>query len=133
MASALWLREREAGHATWRSSSRLSSMRKLCELKRMAIFRDLRVALMPLPGRSGRESGQSLAEYGLILALVAAAAIAVLGMVSPAVFGRLDSVTAALGGEPSTVGVPPLPPAWVAVGLLVVGAVGVYLVRTRRG
>lgn len=78
---------------------RLSSKRKLCELKRMTIFREARSALMWLIARSDRERGQSLTEYILILAVVAVATVAVLGMVSPAVSGQMDSVTTALGGE----------------------------------
>lgn len=81
-----------------------------------------------------RERGQSLAEYTLILAALAVAAIAVLGAVSPPVFGRLDAVTTALGGEGE--GSPfaglNMLPLWIAIGVLAVGAVGVYLLRTRR-
>ncbi len=72
---------------------RLSSKRKLCQLKRMAIFREARAALMRLIARSDGERGQSLTEYTLILAVVAVATVAVLGMVSPAVSGQMASVT----------------------------------------
>ena len=114
---------------------RLSSMRKLCELKKMAIFREARAALMRLFARSDRERGQSLTEYMLILAVVVAATIAVLGMVSPTVFGQLDSVITALGGEgeQSAFRVPVALPPWIVIGVLVVGAVGLYVLRMRRG
>jgi Flp pilus assembly pilin Flp len=110
-------------------------MRKLCQLKRMAIFRDAREALMRLFARVDRERGQSLTEYGLILAAVAVATIAVLGMIGPAISGQLDSVTTALGreGETSAFVVPvPVPPS-IIIGAVVVGAVGLYVLRMRRG
>ena len=114
---------------------RLSSKRKLCELKRMAIFREARSALMWLIARSDGERGQSLTEYVLILAVVAVATVAVLGMVSPAVSGQMDSVTTALGGEDekSAFRLPAALPSWIVIGVLVVGAVGLYVLRMRRG
>ena len=43
-----------------------------------------------------REGGQTLAEYGLILALVAVASIIALGVLGLAVSGQLDAIAAAL-------------------------------------
>jgi Flp pilus assembly pilin Flp len=114
---------------------RLYSKRKLCELKRMAIFRDARAGLMRLLARSDRERGQSLPEYGLILAVVLVATIAVLGMAGSTVSGQLGSLTTAFGGEGerSADGVSVPPPAWIAIGVLAIGAVGLYLLKMRRG
>jgi Flp pilus assembly pilin Flp len=42
------------------------------------------------------EGGQTLAEYGLILALVAVASIIALGVLGLAVSGQLDATAAAL-------------------------------------
>jgi len=42
------------------------------------------------------EGGQTLAEYGLILALVAVASIIALGVLGLAVSGQLDAIAAAL-------------------------------------
>jgi Flp pilus assembly pilin Flp len=101
----------------------------------MAIFREARAALMRLIARSDGERGQSLTEYILILAVVAVAAVAVLGMVSAPVSGQLNSVTTALGGEgeKSAFRVPVALPSWIVIGGLVVGAVGLYVLRMRRG
>jgi Flp pilus assembly pilin Flp len=110
-------------------------MRNLCELKTMAIFRNGGAALMRLFARSRRERGQSLTQYALILALLAAAAIALLGMVSPPVSSQIDSVTTALGGEGEKSAFASLNtlPSWIAIGVLATGAVGIYLLRIRRG
>ena len=43
-----------------------------------------------------REEGQALAEYGLILALIAVACIIALGALGLAVSGQLDAIVAAL-------------------------------------
>ena len=43
-----------------------------------------------------REEGQGLAEYGLILALIAVVAIAALTTLGVAISGNLDDITAAL-------------------------------------
>ena len=101
----------------------------------MAILRDPRAALMRLLTRSDRERGQSLTEYGLILMVVVAATVAVLGMVGSTVSGQLDSLTAALqgDGEESAFGVPVPLLSFVAIGLLAIGAVGLYLLKMRRG
>jgi Flp pilus assembly pilin Flp len=110
-------------------------MRKLCALNIMAILRDARTALTRLPARCDWERGQSLAEYTLILAILVAATVAVLGMVSSAVSGQIDSVTTALGGESkdSAFGVLVGLPSGIAIAVLVVGAVGLYVLRMRRG
>jgi pilus assembly protein Flp/PilA len=47
------------------------------------------------------EEGQALAEYGLILGLIAVVAIAALTAVGLAVTGKLNSVNSALGGSGS--------------------------------
>jgi Flp pilus assembly pilin Flp len=110
-------------------------MRKLCGTNKMPIFRDASAALTRLFARSDREHGQSLTEYGLLLAAVAVATIAVLGMVSSTVSSQLGSVTTALGGEGGTaafVAPVPLPP-WVVIGAPVVAAAGLYLLKMRRG
>jgi pilus assembly protein Flp/PilA len=44
-----------------------------------------------------REDGQALAEYGLILALIAVVAVAALTALGLAVSGQLDEVTSAFG------------------------------------
>jgi pilus assembly protein Flp/PilA len=44
------------------------------------------------------EEGQALAEYGLILGLIAVVAIAALTLLGTAVTGKLDVVGNALGG-----------------------------------
>jgi Flp pilus assembly pilin Flp len=46
--------------------------------------------------RFERERGQTLAEYGLILAFIAAISIIALGTLGLAVSGRLDAIAAAL-------------------------------------
>ncbi len=100
----------------------------------MAIFRYARAVTMWLLARFDRERGQSLVEYGLILAVVALATVAVLGVVGSAVSDQLASVTAALQGEgeESTFGVSIPMSLSVAAGVLAIGAVGLYLLRMRR-
>lgn len=44
-----------------------------------------------------QEDGQALAEYGLILALIAVVAVAALTALGLAVSGQLDEVTSAFG------------------------------------
>ncbi len=53
-------------------------------------------ALLWLMARFQREEGQALAEYGLILALIAVVSIAALTALGLAVSGKLGSVTSAL-------------------------------------
>ena len=48
------------------------------------------------------EEGQALAEYGLILGLVAVVAIAALTLLGTAITGKLTSINSALGGSSST-------------------------------
>ena len=52
--------------------------------------------LMRFVARFEREEGQALAEYGLILALIAVACIVALGFLGLAVSGQLDAITAAM-------------------------------------
>ena len=47
------------------------------------------------------EEGQALAEYGLILGLIAVVAIAALTLLGTAITGKLDVVNTALGGSGS--------------------------------
>jgi pilus assembly protein Flp/PilA len=47
------------------------------------------------------EEGQALAEYGLILGLIAVVAIAALTLLGTAISGKLDTVNTALGGSGS--------------------------------
>lgn len=100
----------------------------------MAILRDAGAALMRLFARVGREHGQSLTEYGLILAVLAVAAVAVLGMVSSPISSRIDLVTSALGAEDEKSAFAALNtlPLWIAIGVLAIGAVGIFLLRIRR-
>ena len=53
-------------------------------------------ALLGIVARFRGENGQALAEYGLLLALIAVVCIAVLTLLGLAVQGTLSSVTAAL-------------------------------------
>jgi Flp pilus assembly pilin Flp len=50
--------------------------------------------LMKLVGGWHREDGQALAEYGLILTLIAVAAILALTALGLAIAGELDAITA---------------------------------------
>ncbi len=100
----------------------------------MAIFRDPRAATMWLLDRFDRERGQSLVEYGLILAVVVLAAVAVLGVVGSTVSDQLASVTAALQGEGKDAAFRVSIPMSLSVasGVLAIGAVGLFLLRMRR-
>jgi len=53
-------------------------------------------ALAHFVARFEREEGQALAEYGLILALIAVACIVALGFLGLAVSDQLDAITAAM-------------------------------------
>ena len=53
-------------------------------------------ALQGFVSRIEREGGQALAEYGLILALIAVAAIVALGVLGIAIAGQLDAITAVM-------------------------------------
>jgi pilus assembly protein Flp/PilA len=52
-------------------------------------------ALKELIARFGREDGQALAEYGLLLALIAVVCIAALTALGLAISGTLGSITGA--------------------------------------
>jgi len=60
------------------------------------MFSTISVALLRFAARFEREEGQALAEYGLILALIAVAAIAALGFLGLAVAGQMDAITAVM-------------------------------------
>ena len=53
-------------------------------------------ALLRFVARFEREEGQALAEYGLILALIAVAAILALTALGVAVAGQLDAIEAVM-------------------------------------
>ncbi len=57
---------------------------------------NISTALLRFVARFGREEGQALAEYGLILALIAVAAIVALGFLGVAIAGQLDAITAVM-------------------------------------
>ena len=54
-------------------------------------------ALLRFVARFEREEGQALAEYGLLLALIAVVCIAALGLLGLALAGTLGSITGELG------------------------------------
>ncbi len=56
----------------------------------------LAAALLRFVARFQRDEGQALAEYGLILALIAVASIVALTALGLAVAGQLDAITAVL-------------------------------------
>ena len=60
------------------------------------MFSKINEALLSIVTRFEREDGQALAEYGLILALIAVACIIALGFLGLAVSGQLDAITAAM-------------------------------------
>ncbi|MDO8616500.1 MAG: Flp family type IVb pilin [Dehalococcoidia bacterium] len=53
-------------------------------------------ALLRLVARFQREDGQAMAEYGLILALIAVVAIAALTLLGTTIAGKLGEITTAL-------------------------------------
>ena len=53
-------------------------------------------ALLWLAARFQREDGQAMAEYGLILALIAVVAIAALTLLGTTIAGKLGEITTAL-------------------------------------
>ena len=65
------------------------------------MFSKINEAILRLFVRAKDEEGQALAEYGLILGLIAVAAIIALGVLGAAVAGQLDSVSSALPGAGS--------------------------------
>ena len=56
----------------------------------------INAALLRLYGLFEREKGQALAEYGLILALIAVAAILSLTALGLAIAGQLDAIEAVM-------------------------------------
>jgi pilus assembly protein Flp/PilA len=64
--------------------------------KEETMFSKINEAVLQLMARFQREDGQALAEYGLILALIAVVAILALTALGVAVAGKLGAVTAAL-------------------------------------
>ena len=56
--------------------------------------------LLRFVARFQREGGQALAEYGLILALIAVVCIAALGFLGLAIAGQLDAIEAVTAGFP---------------------------------
>ena len=59
---------------------------------------NISIALLRFVARFKREDGQALAEYGLILALIAIVAIVALGFLGVALAGQLTAVCDALPG-----------------------------------
>lgn len=57
---------------------------------------NISAALLRFVARFEREEGQALAEYGLILALIAVAAIVTLGLLGLAIAGQLEAITAVM-------------------------------------
>ena len=55
---------------------------------------NISAALLRFVSRFEREEGQALAEYGLILALIAVAAIIALGLLGLAIAGQMEQITA---------------------------------------
>jgi len=57
------------------------------------MFSRINEALVGFVSRFEREDGQALAEYGLLLALIAVVCIAALGLLGLAISGTLGSIT----------------------------------------
>jgi pilus assembly protein Flp/PilA len=60
------------------------------------MFSKMNEALMALVARFDREDGQALAEYGLLLALIAVVCIAALTALGFAISGTLGSITGSM-------------------------------------
>jgi Flp pilus assembly pilin Flp len=58
---------------------------------------DLRQSYQLLRVAAKREDGQTMAEYGVILALITLAVVAALGVLAVAISGKLGSVSNILG------------------------------------
>ena len=56
------------------------------------LFRDL------LHASRKREEGQTMAEYGVVLAVITVGVIAAIGFLAAAIAGKLGSITTTLGG-----------------------------------
>jgi pilus assembly protein Flp/PilA len=65
------------------------------------MFSKINEAILRLFVLVRNEEGQALAEYGLILGLIAIAAIIALGLLGTALAGQLQAVTDALPGAGS--------------------------------
>ena len=66
------------------------------------MFAKINEAVLRFFVRYKDEEGQALAEYGLILGLIAVVAIAALTLLGTAVTGKLGSISSALGGGGSS-------------------------------
>jgi pilus assembly protein Flp/PilA len=66
------------------------------------MFSHINEAILKLFASYKTEEGQALAEYGLILGLIAVVAIAALTLLGTALTGKLDFINSALGGSSST-------------------------------
>jgi pilus assembly protein Flp/PilA len=64
--------------------------------KEEAMLSNISAALLRFVARFEREEGQALAEYGLILALIAVAAILALTALGVAIAGQLGAITAVM-------------------------------------
>jgi pilus assembly protein Flp/PilA len=60
------------------------------------LLSNVAATLLRFVARFEGEKGQTLAEYGLILALIAVVCIAALGVLGLVLAGQLDAITAAL-------------------------------------
>lgn len=60
------------------------------------MFSKINQALLSIVSRFEREDGQALAEYGLLLALIAVVCIGALGFLGLAIMGTLESITGSL-------------------------------------
>jgi pilus assembly protein Flp/PilA len=60
------------------------------------MFSKMNEVLTAIVARFDREDGQALAEYGLLLALIAVVCIAALTLLGLAIAGTLSSITGAL-------------------------------------
>jgi pilus assembly protein Flp/PilA len=60
------------------------------------MFSKINEVLVGFVSRFEREDGQALAEYGLLLALIAVVCIAALGLLGLAIAGTLGSITGSL-------------------------------------
>ena len=60
------------------------------------MFSKINAAVARFVSQFEREEGQALAEYGLLLALIAVICLAALGALGLAISGTLDSITGSL-------------------------------------
>jgi Flp pilus assembly pilin Flp len=59
---------------------------------------DLRTWFYLLRAYARREEGQTMAEYGVVLAVITLGVVAALGFLALAVTGKINAVTTKLGG-----------------------------------